>query len=75
MGFLLGTRRYESRCAGFPCGATLRVEVRCEFIGLNGLGMFEGRILLDGDAVATARVSVFEPPEGTDPYAGPAGES
>jgi predicted hotdog family 3-hydroxylacyl-ACP dehydratase len=75
LGFLLGSRRYEARCAGFPSGVTLRVEARCELIGSNGLGMFDCRILLGGDTVATARVSVFEPPEGADLFAGPAGES
>ena len=59
----------------FPSGVTLRVEARCELIGSNGLGMFDCRILLAGDTVATARVSVFEPPEGADLFAGPANES
>lgn len=75
LGFLLGSRRYEARRADFPGGATLRVEARCELIGSNGLGMFDCRIVMDGDTVATARVSVFEPPEGADPLAGPTGDS
>lgn len=64
MGLLLGTRRYETRCASFPGGARLRVEARCELMGDNGLGVFDCRILLAGDEVATAKLSVFDPPEG-----------
>lgn len=75
LGFLLGSRRYEARRAAFPSGVSLRVEARCELIGSNGLGVFDCRIVMDGDTVATARVSVFEPPEGADPLAGPSGDS
>jgi len=65
-GLLLGSRRYEVRRGGFPCGAKLRVEARCELMGENGLGLFDCRIEMDGVAVATARISVFDPPEGAD---------
>jgi predicted hotdog family 3-hydroxylacyl-ACP dehydratase len=65
-GLLLGSRRYEVRRNGFPCGARLRVEARCELMGANGLGQFDCRIEMDGEAVATARISVFDPPEGID---------
>jgi predicted hotdog family 3-hydroxylacyl-ACP dehydratase len=65
-GLLLGSRRYEVSCAGFPSGARLRVEARCELIGSNGLGLFDCRIDMDGAKVAMARISVLDPPEGTD---------
>lgn len=61
LGLLLGSRRFVAHRAGFPCGTTLRVEARCELIGDNGLGLFDCRIELGGEEVATARVSVFEP--------------
>jgi len=61
IGFLLGSRRYETHVAAFPGGATLRVEARCELQADTGLGMFDCSIALDGDVVATARLSVFEP--------------
>jgi predicted hotdog family 3-hydroxylacyl-ACP dehydratase len=61
LGLLLGSRKYQARCDGFPEGATLRIEARCELSGVNGLGLFECRILHDGAEVATAKVSVFEP--------------
>lgn len=61
LGFLLGTRRYDAQRASFPCGSTLRIETRCELMAGNGLGQFDCRILLEGAAVAAARLSVFEP--------------
>ncbi|MBA3929851.1 MAG: hypothetical protein C0521_09720 [Xanthomonas sp.] len=63
IGFLLGTRRYDSRTSWFPAGALLRVEAIRELLGDNGLGMFRCRILGDGEELATANVSVFEPPD------------
>ena len=68
-GFLLGTRRYEAHRAVFAIGLRLRVEAHCELFGDNGLGLFACRIL-DGDKeIATANVSVFEPPD-PDAYLG-----
>jgi predicted hotdog family 3-hydroxylacyl-ACP dehydratase len=64
-GLLLGSRRYEAHGDGFPSGALLRVEVRCELIGANGLGQFDCRIVMEGRDVATARIAVLDPPEGT----------
>ena len=64
-GLLLGTRRYEANCDGFPSGALLRIEVRTELIAANGLGQFDCRIVLDGSELATARISVLDPPEGS----------
>jgi predicted hotdog family 3-hydroxylacyl-ACP dehydratase len=64
-GLLLGSRRYEVNCDGFPSGALLRIEVRCELMGANGLGQFDCRIVLDGRDVATARIAVLDPPEGS----------
>jgi len=65
IGFLLGSRRYEAGVAAFPGGATLRVEARCEMAGDNGLGVFDCGIAMNGDIVATARLSVFEPKDGS----------
>lgn len=61
LGLLLGSRSYTAHCAGFPAGTTLRVQARCELMGDNGLGLFDCRIDLGETAMATARVSVFEP--------------
>ncbi|ODT37250.1 MAG: hypothetical protein ABS55_03785 [Lautropia sp. SCN 70-15] len=63
VGFLLGSRRYSACCAAFAGGSTLRVEARCELIGDNGLGQFDCCISTqEGEVLATAMVSVFEPP-------------
>lgn len=61
LGFLLGTRRYACACSHFASGSMLRVEARREIMGDNGLGVFDCRILCDGDELANAHVSVFEP--------------
>ena len=62
-GFLLGSRRYECRRPLLAFGLRLRIEARRELFGDNGLGMFACR-LLDGDEeIASANVSVFEPPD------------
>lgn len=62
IGFLLGSRRYETAQAFFVPGTLLTVSVRCELMGDNGLGMFDCRIEADGEKeLATARISVFEP--------------
>lgn len=65
IGFLLGTRRYESAHTHFRSGSLLQVEARCELLGDNGLGMFACRIVEGGETLATANVSVFEPGDAT----------
>lgn len=64
VGLLLGTRRYEARRAAFPGGARLRIEARCELMAENGLGMFDCRILMEGEEVAVATISVLDPKDG-----------
>lgn len=64
LGMLLGSRRYESRVADFAAGTLLRIEVQQEFVADNGLGMFACRILQDGEEVAAARLSIYEPEDG-----------
>jgi predicted hotdog family 3-hydroxylacyl-ACP dehydratase len=62
IGFLLGSRKYETAQAFFAPGMRLTVSVRCELLAANGLGMFDCRIHGDGEKeLATARISVFEP--------------
>ena len=61
VGFLLGTRRYEAHRAQFATGSTLRIVARRDFVGGNGLGAFDCVIESDGECVAQARLSVFEP--------------
>ena len=63
LGFLLGTRLYTAAVPVFTSGLSLCVEVHREIMGDNGLGVFACRILSDGQVLATANVSVFEPPD------------
>lgn len=64
VGFLLGSRRYESHCPNFPLGWVLQVQVRRVLQGENGLGAFECQIYQVNDnstLLASATVTVFQP--------------
>lgn len=61
IGFLLGTRRYESSADVFPIGACLLIEARCELLGNNGLGQFFCQIFKDNSQLAQASITVYEP--------------
>lgn len=61
IGFLLGSRRYESARSVFPIGSVLRVHVERLLLADNGLGSFACSIEDDGGVAATATVSVFLP--------------
>jgi predicted hotdog family 3-hydroxylacyl-ACP dehydratase len=63
IGFLLGTRRYDCDGAHLRFGAQLRIEARRELFGENGLGLFACRILEGERVLASANLSVFEPPD------------
>ena len=60
LGFLLGTRRYNSNVAEFKVGATLTVRVE-KIIQNNTLGAFE--CLIQGvDVEVNANLNVYHPP-------------
>jgi predicted hotdog family 3-hydroxylacyl-ACP dehydratase len=61
IGFLLGSRRYETACAAFAVGSVLRVEVQRLLVAENGLGSYDCRILQDDATLASARLNVFQP--------------
>lgn len=63
IGFLLGSRRYESRWPVLPVGTQLRIEVRRELQGDSGIGAFTCRIEAGAETIATATLTVFEPPD------------
>jgi predicted hotdog family 3-hydroxylacyl-ACP dehydratase len=67
LGFLLGSRRYEATQPFFPVGARLVIEARQELVAENGLAVFDCRIVLDGNVIATAHLNVFQP-EDVDQY-------
>jgi predicted hotdog family 3-hydroxylacyl-ACP dehydratase len=66
LGFLLGTRRYECRLPIFVLGSRLRVHILRLFQNENGLGSFECAIDNEEGRVATATVTVFQPPNVND---------
>ncbi len=63
VGFLLGTRRYESRVSAFGIGDVLRVTAHRELVADSGLAVFSCTISGRGVPLASAHVSVFEPPD------------
>lgn len=65
LGFLLGTRRYESDCSEFPVGCELRVRVEKVLFDDSGLGVFDCRIDSEAGSVV-ASLNVFEPPNAAE---------
>ena len=63
LGFLLGTRRFDSALPCFERGWQLRIEAHRELMSDNGLGVFACRILHEDRELASANISVFEPPD------------
>lgn len=62
VGFLIGTRRFETLSERFATGATFRVAVRLDFRADNGLGQFHGEIRdRDDTRLAQGTLSVFQP--------------
>ncbi|MGZ5008481.1 MAG: ApeP family dehydratase [Methylobacter sp.] len=65
LGFLLGTRHYNSNIAAFKVGSSLTIRVQ-KIIQDDSLGVFECRIF--GDAVeVTANLNVYQPPLNNTP--------
>jgi len=61
IGFLLGTRIYESRIARFSGGDMLEVEARLHYLDESGLSAFDCEIRHQGQWVARAILKTFEP--------------
>jgi predicted hotdog family 3-hydroxylacyl-ACP dehydratase len=62
-GVLLGTRQFRSSRARFPAGRELLVTARVSYRDESGLGSYDATIDLEGSEVATANVTVYEPPD------------
>ncbi|MBL6987316.1 MAG: hotdog family protein [Methylobacter sp.] len=60
LGFLLGTRRYNSNVAAFKVGSTLTIRVE-KIMQDDSLGVFNCRLLGEGVEV-TANLNVYQPP-------------
>lgn len=65
VGFLVGTRKYNSSHSYFPPGSSLNIEVEREFQADNGLGVFacciRGLTAEGEEIVADAALNVFQP--------------
>lgn len=60
LGFLFGSCCYSSVCSSFFSGMWLCVQVCCELLGDNGLGMFVCCILVGEEEWVIVNVLVFE---------------
>lgn len=61
IGFLVGTRKYESSWPQFPVGSRLLVRVDQEYEADNGLSVFQCRLSCDEVSIASASITVFQP--------------
>ena len=66
LGFVLGTRRYDCSRPIFMLSSLLQVHVLRVFQDENGLGSFECSIDNEEGRVATATVTVYQPPNVND---------
>ncbi len=65
LGFLLGSRRFETNVQHFACGEVLRVTARRFVHDSSGMGAFECEV--HGDcAQQSATLSVYQPPDASD---------
>jgi predicted hotdog family 3-hydroxylacyl-ACP dehydratase len=63
LGFLVSTRRYSCRWPRLPIGTRLQIRVCHEYETENGLSVFACRLASGDDEVASATVTVFQPPD------------
>jgi predicted hotdog family 3-hydroxylacyl-ACP dehydratase len=68
IGFLLGTRNYQSVRAFFRRGERLHVIAKVEYRD-EAMGMFSCEITSEGERIATAHISVYQPDDGSLPEA------
>jgi predicted hotdog family 3-hydroxylacyl-ACP dehydratase len=69
IGFLLGSRSYQTDVSYFELGSTLHIHAECALIGENGLGAFICRIedvSTDRKELAHATITVFQPHNAED---------
>ncbi|WP_125721303.1 3-hydroxylacyl-ACP dehydratase [Pseudoalteromonas rubra] len=61
VGFLLGSRKYQTSCPFFKLGVQLTIMVKELHREESGLGVFECQILEQERLLASAKVNVFQP--------------
>ena len=65
LGFLLGSRRFETNVQHFACGDVLRVTAKRLVHDRSGMGAFECEV--QGDrAQQSATLSVYQPPDASE---------
>jgi predicted hotdog family 3-hydroxylacyl-ACP dehydratase len=62
-GVLLGTRQFRATRARFPAGRELLVSARVSYRDDTGLASYDASIALAAEQVASAGVTVYEPPD------------
>lgn len=60
-GLLLGTRRYQTQCSQFELGQRLQVTVERAFQSDEGLAAFDCRIEQQGQLLAQAVLTLYQP--------------
>ena len=65
LGFLLGTRRYESHADMLPAGARLTIHVRRGLADASGISVFECELHDETRLLAQARLNVYQPQDPT----------
>ncbi|MGO2342614.1 hotdog family protein [Vibrio litoralis] len=60
IGFLLGSRRYQSECSEFPLGETLDIYAE-QVMENNGMAVFQCRIEVQAKTLASAQLNAFVP--------------
>jgi len=61
LGLLLGARRYDASCDGFPVGMRLEIEVIPSNRDEDGFGVFDCSIRCAGERLAEAALTVYQP--------------
>ena len=62
-GVLLGTRQFRASRTHFMAGVELMVKARVSYRDETGLAAYDATIDLDGAEIASANVTVYEPPD------------
>lgn len=66
VGFLIGSRRFETAVEGFATNETFHIAVRLDFHADNGLGQFAGEVRHNhGTRLAQGTLTIYQP--GNDP--------
>lgn len=74
LGFLLGTRAYVASVDWLALGADVEIAVTQVF-NEDGMGVYDCRLLADGQQVASAQLTLYQPADATSALARLKGEA